>query len=188
MLFWVDFETTGLDPVNDHILEVAWTFTDDKLNDLYDPPRVGSTVIEPSVDAFARLRQNSYVLKMHEDSGLAQDLMLPNTYQLKEVESAILYSLRAAASSLGLTEPVYLAGASVHFDLAFIRTWMPRLADRVSHRVYDTSTLKAFFGEFIEHDVENTGKHRAKNDVEECLAIARFYRNVALAAVNAREN
>ena len=178
MLLWLDLETTGLDPQLDSILEVAYTFTRENLEPAYD--RIDSVVITPTVDALSRLKENSYVLAMHEKSGLAADLMTPSTYELGVIENLICYNIEAIVSK---SDSVYLAGASVHFDLAFIRVWMPRLAAQLSHRVYDTSTLKAFFGEFVEHNIVNAGKHRAKNDVEECLAIARFYHDEVVSAV-----
>ena len=189
MLLWLDLETTGLDPQLDSILEVACIITHENLKALYTFTRedvehtadiIDSAVITPTVDAFCRLRENGYVLAMHEKSGLAADLMNPNTPELHDVEDLILYTIETGMPD---SEPLYLAGASVHFDLAFIRVWMPRLAMRLSHRVYDTSTLKAFFGEFVEHNIVNAGKHRAKNDVEECLAIARFYHDEVVSAV-----
>ena len=41
-------------------------------------------------------------------------------------------------------ERATFAGSSVHFDLGFIRVHMPRLAKRLSHRVYCVSAVQLF--------------------------------------------
>ncbi len=41
-------------------------------------------------------------------------------------------------------ETAILSGASVHFDRGFIKNWMWRLDQRLSHRHFDVSTLRMF--------------------------------------------
>lgn len=175
-LLWLDLETTGLDSHNDAILEVAWTLTDADLKDIGNT-YVRSRLVDCGPDEFKRLQDaNEFVLMMHATSGLTDDLMdpvLPH-WSLEEIAAEIHHEL---LHHLLPEEPVYLAGASVHFDLGFIRAQMPELAQRLSHRVYDTSTLKAFFESLsIQHGVENAGQHRALNDVVEVLEVARRFR------------
>lgn len=172
MLLWLDLETTGLVPTEDHILEVAWTLTHGDLSPILTDVWEYVITTDPLVfDA----RVNDYVRKMHTDSGLLEAISQTG-YSRSYVEAKIVSDLNKALGVID--EPIYLAGASVHFDKAFIDFWMPSLSKMLSHRVYDTSTLKAFFEPLgIQHGVENTGQHRAANDVREVLSVARAYRD-----------
>jgi len=171
MLLWLDLETTGIDPVNDHILEVAWRITNDSLI----PWSVTkSHVVRPSKDAWRQLQQTPFVMDMHVENGLLAhidadvDLVL-----LEDVEDEILKDVNI------IDAPWMIAGSSAHFDLSFIREHMPRLAEKLSHRTYDVTTLKTLF-KSVGHmdDIRNEGKHRAANDIDNSLAYAWMYRDI----------
>lgn len=171
-LLWLDLETTGLDPNNDHIVEIAWQLTTTALDEL-SPLR--THVIQPNGMTFGKLELAPFVKNMHIESGLYEDLLHPSrTLRLNVAEHMVLLNI----SEHTLPEDdVQLAGASVHFDKAFLASWMPHVNERLHHRVYDTSTLKTFFEDLgIQHGIENEGQHRAANDVREVLAVARRYR------------
>lgn len=175
-LLWLDLETTGLSATDDAIVEVAWTLTDSELRPITNSDEVKTMLVDLGTDEWSRLANaRQIVLDMHTDSGLIDELQDPmlEHYSLEEIASDIMNEIDVCVPS---EEPIYLAGASVHFDLGFIRAWMPELASRLSHRVYDTSTLKAFFEGIVVHGVENEGQHRAANDVREVLEVARRYR------------
>jgi oligoribonuclease len=178
MLLWIDLETTGLSPQDDHILEVAWTITDNSLITIDD---VYTHVTQLSPQAWVQLTQTPEVLEMHRNSGLLTEIDEAKTLmRLEDIEDQIIAQLKQT----GLEEIIMVAGFSVHFDLSFINEHMPRLARLLSHRTYDVTTLKTFFKSVhIEHHVENYGKHRAHYDTVEALSIAREYRDYILKGI-----
>lgn len=174
MLLWIDLETTGLSPQDDFIIEAAWVVTDNKLKSLTD---VYTQVAELSPAGWVQLSQTPEVLEMHRNSGLLEEIDLSKRLmRIEDIEDQIMHQL--VSCPMEDDDYVMVAGFSVHFDLAFIREHMPRLARMLSHRVYDVSTLKMFFGTHdIQHNVENYGKHRAYMDIVEAVQVARFYRD-----------
>ena len=66
-----------------------------------------------------------------------------------------------------------LAGRTVHFDLGFIRHHMPRLAARLSHRVYDVSAICLFCESLGMPRLKKGEAHRASEDVLESVEHAR---------------
>lgn len=170
MLLWIDLETTGLEPQDDQILEVAWQLTDDSLVPVDD---MHTHVIEPTPHTWKILPLEPVVWQMHEESGLLHDLeKSQHLMQLCDVEDLILRQIE------NVDEQIMVAGFSVHFDLGFIREHMPRLARKLSHRIYDVTTLKTFFKSFnVVASYENVGKHRAYWDTLEAMSIARDFRN-----------
>lgn len=175
-LLWLDLETTGLNPTKDHILEIAWTLTHSDLVPMFAYDPVYSAAVKTDIKVFDALADD-YVREMHTKTGLIERMQSDKAITRSEAERDIVRSLDEALTLVD--EPIYLAGASVHFDLAFIKFWMPSLAKRLSHRVYDTSTLKAFFAEFIAipSELANQNQHNAQADVTECLKIARHFRS-----------
>lgn len=175
MLLWVDLETTGLHPRIDEIVEVAWTITKDDLSPhLLD---TNSSLVRPTRTGFQRILDNDVVREMHEKSGLLDELskgMADGTIMnLEAVEARIIEDIDAEVS-----ESLVLAGSSIHFDRAFIDHWMPRLSGRLHYRLYDVSTLKAFYKSLgVDHGVDELNAHRAASDITHSLAVARAYRD-----------
>ena len=181
MLLWIDLETTGLDPRVDAIIEVAWLLTDNSAASITD---ITSRLVEPSPRARSRMLATPEVISMHVRSGLIEDLSSETgIHQIEDVEDEILASIKGALAK-DADQLLMVAGFSVHFDLAFIQEYMPRLAEWLSHRVYDVSTLKTFFSSAgLYASVENLRKHRAEADVIEALEVARTYRDILKYAV-----
>lgn len=176
-LLHADLETTGLDKDTDHILEVAWTLTDNSLRSPWPVP-VNGRVITPNPETWDLIAASQFIQDMHGPTGLLKDLGdFIRTDDLASVEREILGDIEEYEASGRGSQTWYLAGASVHFDLGFIQHWMPNLAKRLHHRVFDTSTLRAFFQALgIDHGVVNPMPHRAVHDVEEMLEMSRRYR------------
>lgn len=163
-LVWIDLETTGLSPERDHILEVAVGITD-----LERPFEV--TVVRAFILAMpcAREELSPFILDMHTKNGLLADCALSRT-TLADVEERLLQAVPEVADR---EDRPTLAGSSVHFDLGFLRVKMPRLAARLSHRVYDVSAVKIFCRSLGMVKIPKAEAHRSDEDVRESIEHAK---------------
>lgn len=120
VFFFPDIETTGLDPENDKILEVAWAFTDDQFRPLHSHPQ-RSFVIDHGFawgDVYAQIRANDIVRDMHQKSGLIFDIQSSEaSWRLFEIADILFDDI----GKLPRDVDVKAAGFSVDFDLRFLR-------------------------------------------------------------------
>jgi oligoribonuclease len=169
MYIWIDLETTGLDPDNDRIIEVGW-FLSDHHKQITEEQ---SVLITPDKTAWELMQQDLFVQTMHTKNGLLKDMEAFGTIMVEDAEDQILEDL----AKHGAEVPV-LAGASVHFDRAFIRTWMPRLDRKLMHRHLDTSALRLFFDSLGYYSVgqkERETVHRALEDIVDTFDLYKRY-------------
>lgn len=157
---FLDLETTGLNPKRDSILEIGMVVVSaDRVCDQDTPldvfhSLVGAEIV-PSYIA-------DEVVKMHTESGLWLDVIRAGRKSVKEIEDEALDFLHEHCGDAKLT----LAGFGVHFDLAFLRGYMPRLAAEFHYRLADVSAAYTVLG--IERPkTEGDARHRA---VPDCLA------------------
>jgi len=166
---WIDLETTGLVPGAGRILEWAAVLAEDDRGGSFTPVQQYSAAVHyepaeylPGMSVFVR--------RMHTANGLLADVAASTT-TLAESEAFLC----ALLDDLGVPQGgVSIAGASVHFDLAWIGCWMPELRKRLSHRVFDVSTLTRCvrtYGPGIE--LAPRERHRALPDILATLEDAR---------------
>jgi hypothetical protein len=154
LLFWHDFETSGLEIGRDRILEAAWFFTDENLR-LLTPVRQRLACIEPvgartdfdgnlfdssrssdwiTAEFFdQRGRTPGFVQQMHGDSGLTHDHLIVAPEMVltdaKHFERMFLDDLFSAKEASGgeADYQVVLAGAGVsHMDVHMLADLLPR--------------------------------------------------------------
>jgi oligoribonuclease len=167
-LLWLDLETTGLDAARHHIMEIAAVVADlEHPFDLLCSPYVRTLRVlglPSEMDAAA--------LEMHTRSGLLDECGR-SSYELGAAEQDVLALVPELSLPQEAEDRTTLAGASVHFDLGFLRRHMPDLAKHLSHRVYDVSAIKLFCKSLGMPKLERANAHRALPDVQESIAHAR---------------
>lgn len=156
-LFWVDIESTGLDPLKHCIIEIAGFVTNCKLEVISD---MLTMVVKPTEEGMANM--NPIAQEMHRGNGLLKIIEEGVCAPVEVAESFFIDLLRES------DKRCYLAGNSVHFDRMFLKQHMPELEGMTSHRNYDVSTLmyhhEAATGENCRRD-DASVPHRALEDI-----------------------
>lgn len=136
-IFWFDIETSGLSVYEHELLEIAAVITDVdgvQLSASY------SSLVKPHSSLPIVLEASSpEARQMHEQTGLWSDLWTVPTLKTRDQVSSDLLSL---ISSIGPTSRMLPGGTSLNHDLSFVRIELPDVAQRLSHQVIDTTTLK----------------------------------------------
>jgi oligoribonuclease len=173
---WIDCEMTGLDLTVDELVEVAVVVTDFDLK-LVDPGF--SIVIKPDDSALANM--NDFVTKMHETSGLAEEI--PLGVSLADAEYQVLeYILRHVPTA----QNAPLAGNTIGTDRAFLAKFMPRVDGHLHYRSIDVSSIKElsrrWFPRVYFNAPEKAGGHRALADILESIRELEYYRKAVFIA------
>ena len=187
MMIWTDLETTGLDPKNDIILEVAVVVTDDDLNEI---AHYTSLVIEenparfvPSSHELAKDTEKRVVYDAHFDNGLVTDLCIardrepfPSTAHVQQEIVAFL-NANGVHEGMEMNDRPPLAGSTISFDRGFLDAYMPEVIALLHYRNVDVSTVRelAFRWWPTLEAPPKKGAHRALDDIRESLNLLRFY-------------
>jgi len=138
LMFWVDLETTGLNPEKDAILEIGFKVTDPQGSTVDQFSRVLRGTSGYYHDAIATAKLNPVVNDMHSSSGLWSDLESVNISTpfwtgFQETRDWI-------HDLVGDSKPP-LCGSSVDFDRGFLNRHCPSLAALFHYRVVDVSSI-----------------------------------------------
>jgi oligoribonuclease len=169
-IVWIDCEMTGLDSVNDALIEVAALVTDSELNILGDGVDV---VIKPDDAALAQM--NDFVRDMHTRSGLLNELPAGKT--MAEAEALVLDYIRKWVPD---PRKAPLAGNSVGTDRVFLARDMPSVVEHLHYRIIDVSTIKElarrWYARAYFQAPAKLGGHRALGDIKDSIDELRYYR------------
>jgi len=176
-LAFIDTETTGLDPTNNEIIEIAVKIID---NDMYDVELMTYSDIEYEFEGKFKIRRmdlaNSKALEI-------------NGYNEEEWQGAYNWSKSACERLLGRLKGCVVVGHNVQFDINFIReeckrqgVYCPRFTS------LDTQGMAKFlWADFKSVSMDNIrkelpqwfdteGSHRAMKDVNDCVTIWNLFK------------
>jgi oligoribonuclease len=168
-LVWIDLEMTGLDTVNDSILEIATIVTDGELNVLAEGP-----VLAIQQNEEVLLAMDDWNRSHHTDSGLWQRVV-HSQYSMSAAEAATIEFLQEWVEK-GASP---MCGNSICQDRRFLHRLMPELESWFHYRNLDVSTLKELArlwlpGPLKEYEKEN--RHEALSDIRESIEELQYYR------------
>jgi len=178
-IVWLDCEMTGLrvnandpDKPDDEIVEIGVIVTDGNLV----PVDKGMTlVVKPSDTALANM--NSFVQKMHRDSGLLAEI--PNGVSVADAERAVLDYITTHVPE---RQTAQMGGNTIHMDRRFLSKYMPAVEDYVHYRSVDVSAIKElairWFPDVLDGMPVKNGNHRALADAIESIRELDYYRTV----------
>lgn len=168
-LVWLDMEMTGLNPVQDVIIELAMVVTDTHLNVLAESPVWAIHQPETVLDAM-----DDWNKKTHGRSGLIERVRA-STLDEATVETQALAFIQAWVPE----QCSPMCGNSICQDRRFMARYMPRLETWFHYRNLDVSTLKELCKRWspdLAKGVEKKGAHLALDDIYESIEEMRYYR------------
>ena len=166
-ILWVDLEMTGLDPIDDRILEVGAIITDWDFNEIatYEAAKkVGPALMKKRMvgqfwDEFPAVR----------DALMAQNETAING---RTVENELLAFID---EHIGTEGKVLLAGNSIHQDRRFIANEWKRLDERLHYRMLDVSAWKVVFEGKFKRKFAKPEAHRAIDDIRGSIEELQYY-------------
>ncbi len=168
-LVWIDLEMTGLDTVNDVIIEIATIVTDKHLNVLAEGPVFA--VHQPDEVLRAMDEWNT---RQHGKSGLTERVR-SSTVTARQAELATIAFLSQWVES-GQSP---MCGNSICQDRRFLAREMPELERYFHYRNLDVSTVKEIAARWRPEllvGLRKNSSHLAMDDIRDSIAELSYYR------------
>ena len=168
-LIWIDLEMTGLDTVNDQIIEIATVVTDKDLNILAKGPIMA---IHQSDEIMAGM--DAWNQKQHGGSGLIERVR--NSTATEEMAEAETIDFLSQYIDAGKSP---MCGNSICQDRRFMARCMPKLEAYFHYRNLDVSTLKELAVRWkpeVTKGFKKKGSHLAMDDIIDSIDELSYYR------------
>ena len=169
-LIWIDLEMTGLDPLEDRIIEIATIVTDKQLNVLEEGP---SLVIHQDREIMESM--DEWNTNQHGKTGLTERVIRSelSIETAEQITIAFLEKLVPAGKSP-------MCGNSICQDRRFLARLMPELEAYFHYRNLDVSTLKILaqlWAPAVAAGFSKESEHLALADIRDSIAELRWYRD-----------
>lgn len=166
-ILWMDLEMTGLDPVEDRILEVACVVTDWDFAEIATYQAVQK--VEPEL-----IQQRMTGAFWDENAVVRDGLMQQNETGQSgiEVENELLEFVEMHCPE---DTKVLLAGNSIHQDRKFIDAEWPRLSQKLHYRMLDVSAWKVVMEGKYGKKFAKPETHRALADIRGSIEELQYY-------------
>jgi oligoribonuclease len=168
-LIWIDLEMTGLDTLNDTIIEIATIVTDQHLNELAEGPDLAIQKDETTLASM-----DEWNTRQHGESGLTQRVLASNI-STAEAERQTLEFLEQWAVA-GVSP---MCGNSICQDRRFLAREMPTLERFFHYRNLDVSSFKIvaqLWAPTVAAGFTKESDHRALADIRDSIAELAWYR------------
>ena len=170
-LIWIDLEMTGLDPLQERIIEIATVVTDSELNVVAEGPSIAINQSEKLLQAMDEWNTNQ-----HGKSGLTERVRKSSATEA-QAEAATLEFLKQWVPK-GVSP---MCGNSIGQDRRFLVRYMPELANYFHYRNLDVSTLKELVKRWKPELINGFNKkasHLAMDDIHDSIQELAYYRKV----------
>ena len=166
-LLWIDLEMTGLDPVEDRILEVAAIATD------WDFKEVAR--FEAVKKVGPKLMKKRMVGEFWEKYANVRDALMAQNDDGTSGRTVENQLLEFVDEHFAPDERVLLAGNSIHQDRKFIENEWPRLNAKLHYRMLDVSAWKIVFEGRYKKKFAKPEAHRALEDIQGSIQELKYY-------------
>ena len=156
---------TGLEPLQDKVLEVALVVTNFSLDTLGTYHKI----VYQKEEAFKKM--SDYVRKMHEKTGLLAKIPkegIPESRVDEELADFV-------KTHLPIGEKAIIAGNSIHQDRKFIDRYLKTFSALLHYRMLDVSSFKIVFNSLSQMKFKKMNTHAALDDINESIAELKFY-------------
>ncbi len=172
-LIWIDLEMTGLDTVNDVIIEIATIVTDGQLNILAEGPELAIHQSEEVLVAMDEWNQ-----KQHGGSGLLERVRKSRIGEAEAERRTLEFLARWVPKG---ASP--MCGNSICQDRRFLARCMPELEAWFHYRNLDVSTLKELARRWypsVAAGFTKESSHLAMDDIRDSIRELQYYREKLL--------
>lgn len=170
-LVWLDLEMTGLNIMNDVILEIACVITDGNLNVIAEGPSFIIQQPEEKLVAMGKWCQDH-----HGKTGLTDAVRNSIITEQQAQEETLAFIKKYCPIHTGV-----LAGNSVWQDRVFLDKYMPHITKYLHYRTIDVTTIKELVRRWYPKDknieYKKSDRHRALSDVYESIEELKHYRH-----------
>jgi len=168
-LIWIDLEMTGLEPDQDHIIEIATIVTDVNLQIIAEGPVLAIHQEDGIIDGM-----DEWNTRTHGESGLIDRVRASEVDEHAAGQQTIEFLSRYLPPG---SSP--MCGNSICQDRRFLARHMPELEAFFHYRNLDVSTLKELVKRWRPALMDNyskKGSHQALDDIRESIEELRYYR------------
>jgi len=168
-LIWIDLEMTGLDTLQDEIIEIATVVTDSQLNPLAEGPVLAIHQPDAVLDGM-----DEWNTRQHAQSGLTQRVR-DSRLTVRDAERMTLEFLTQHVEAKASP----MCGNSICQDRRFMARLMPDLEAFFHYRNLDVSTLKELASRWapaVAAGFSKNSAHLALDDIKDSIRELQYYR------------
>ncbi len=168
-LIWIDLEMTGLDPMQDRIIEIATIVTNAQLEVIAEGPVIAIHQPDEVLN-----RMDEWCQTTHGNSGLIERVRASQVDERQAEQMTIEFLAKYVPKG---KSP--MCGNTICQDRRFLARYMPTLEAFFHYRHIDVSTIKELARRWspdIVGGFEKKGAHLALDDIRESIDELRYYR------------